>query len=492
MRYTATILLSFSIVFNIHSQILDLDFGDNGISLLDKYEEPGYEMFPVLDASGQMILAGLPSPSFMNSKVFVTRLNVDGSVDDNFGVDGYAEYDLGQGFVSITDFIQLDNGNLVVAGTAFQDGWLVMFDSEGSLVTDFGVNGFFDTQISADVNRVLVTQVNNRIFAVHKGRIGGSAHLATSYYNMDGTYDTSYGSNGTIVYQNLKFNSLNHVNWDYSSNGTFNGAYFSGSAPNNEDFTFIGNVSADGILNSDYGEDGLYRLSGADFIYDMSLDFDNELLFSARNGGDYVIHKLDNQGDLITDFGIGGMYTGNFSIPLRSVARIIPTADRGFLHLGSMDDFSDLKSVFQKHNEDGSVDEEIGEIVYDNQPIFPDNMLHADNGDIYITGYSIDGNNPDQLFVIKYKSDITEVENISQHTINISPNPSSIPRWTLSDESIDISEAKLLDISGRYLLELNVEKNQVYSNDKIESGLYILSVITSHGENVNAKVFVTE
>ena len=47
MRYITIILISFTVVFNSQSQVLDLDFGDNGISILDKYDTPGYEVIPV-------------------------------------------------------------------------------------------------------------------------------------------------------------------------------------------------------------------------------------------------------------------------------------------------------------------------------------------------------------------------------------------------------------------------------------------------------------
>ena len=494
MRYITIILISFTVVFNSQSQVLDLDFGDNGISILDKYDTPGYEVIPVLDESGQMLLAGIPNPSFMNSKIFIAKLNIDGSVDMDFGIDGYAEYDLGEGFVSMSDFIQLDNGNLIVSGTSFQDGWLIMFDAQGDLVTDFGDNGFFDTQKSADVNRMMITQVNDKIFCLHKDRIGGSAYLATSYYNMDGTYDTSYGDNGTVVYSELQFNSLSKVEWDYSSNGDFNGVYFYAFTPNGEDVSFVSYVSAEGVLSNSFADQGLYRVSGVDYLYDIAIDFNRDLLLTGRNGDNYVIQKLDSQGDIVTDFGTDGSYTDTWSLPLSTVQSIIPVADGGFLQSGGMDQFSDLKSVFQKHNQDGSVNDEIGEVIYDAQPIDPRGMVHADNGDIYIVGFTIvETSNIGQMFVIKYTSDITDVENILPAIINVSPNPSSNAQWTF-DKSviIDIADVKLLDFSGKYILDLETNQNQIYTQDKVDSGMYILSITTTKGETINTQVVISK
>ena len=48
-----------------------------GISILYKYDTLGFEVIPVLDEKGRMLLAGISNTSFMNSKVFITKLNVE-------------------------------------------------------------------------------------------------------------------------------------------------------------------------------------------------------------------------------------------------------------------------------------------------------------------------------------------------------------------------------------------------------------------------------
>lgn len=52
-----------------------------GISILYKYDTLGFEVIPVLDERGRMLLAGISNTSFMNSKVFITKLNVERSFD---------------------------------------------------------------------------------------------------------------------------------------------------------------------------------------------------------------------------------------------------------------------------------------------------------------------------------------------------------------------------------------------------------------------------
>ena len=52
-----------------------------GISILYKYDTLGFEVIPVLDERGRMLLAGISNTSFVNSKVFITKLNVERSFD---------------------------------------------------------------------------------------------------------------------------------------------------------------------------------------------------------------------------------------------------------------------------------------------------------------------------------------------------------------------------------------------------------------------------
>lgn len=493
MRY----YLFFSILFItsnlIIAQNLDPDFGDDGILLLDNYDDPGFEVYPILDTEGKLFIAGTPNQTFMNSRVFVTKVSSDGTVDTNFGQDGYAEYDLGNGFTGITDFIQLSNGNLLVAGTSFQSGWLVMFDAEGILISDFGDNGFFDTQISADNNRLHIAEVNDKILCVHKGPIGGVAYLATSVYNMDGTYDISYGLNGTIVYNDFQFSSIEHVSWDFDANNGLQGAYLAVYRLNGEEGSFVTYIDANGTLNDTFAEEGVYRLTGGDFIYDIALDFNKDLLISARSGSSYLIQKLDSNGDFVSDFGTDGMLQGTWSLPLNSVEKIIPLADGGFLQSGNMDEIAEGKSVFQKHNVNGSVDAEIGEVVYDLQAISSRDMLYSDNGDIYIFGFTIgEMLNVDQLFVIKYTSDITDVSEVSQSTIMLYPNPSAIPNWNLEGDPIDINKVSISNMEGKLVADLSFDLDHIYTNSDLDAGMYIISIQTSAGEIINTKMVLLD
>ena len=71
------ITIFFIVFFHCQFQNLDIDFVGKGISILYKYDTLGFEVIPVLDERGRMLLAGISNTSFMNSKVFITKLNVE-------------------------------------------------------------------------------------------------------------------------------------------------------------------------------------------------------------------------------------------------------------------------------------------------------------------------------------------------------------------------------------------------------------------------------
>jgi len=73
--------MSYITIFHCQFQNLDIDFVGKGISILYKYDTLGFEVIPVLDERGRMLLAGISNTSFVNSKVFITKLNVERSFD---------------------------------------------------------------------------------------------------------------------------------------------------------------------------------------------------------------------------------------------------------------------------------------------------------------------------------------------------------------------------------------------------------------------------
>ena len=65
------ITIFFIVCFHCQFQNLDIDFAGKAISILYKYDTIGFEVIPVLDERGRMLLAGISNMSFVNIKVFL-------------------------------------------------------------------------------------------------------------------------------------------------------------------------------------------------------------------------------------------------------------------------------------------------------------------------------------------------------------------------------------------------------------------------------------
>jgi uncharacterized delta-60 repeat protein len=130
------------------------------------------------------------------------RLNNDGSIDTTFGVDGIAstrfdtlnanEKEFPQHF-----FIQSD-AKIIVAclinynGTSM--GGIVRFSASGTVDTTFGNNGKVTTQTGNFYNPTIIGTQNNKFLIDVKI---SNTRLLTQF-NSDGSYDTSFGSNGSV------------------------------------------------------------------------------------------------------------------------------------------------------------------------------------------------------------------------------------------------------------------------------------------------------
>ena len=94
-----------------------------GISILYKYDTLGFEVIPVLDERGRMLLAGISNTSFVNSKVFITKLNVERSFD--IDVEDTANFTFEYDSFSVTfntSFVQNRQERIIKING--QDGWI--------------------------------------------------------------------------------------------------------------------------------------------------------------------------------------------------------------------------------------------------------------------------------------------------------------------------------------------------------------------------------
>jgi uncharacterized delta-60 repeat protein len=152
--------------------------------------------------------SGFPPPTTQFADIVVARYNADGSLDATFGTGGIVKTEIGAGVladVAQAVLVQADGG-IVVAGyttstTTAQDFVLVRYTAGGALDPTFGGgDGIVVTTVtpSSDQARSIVQQPDGRIVVV--GHALNGTDFALARYNVDGTPDATFGTNGVVVH----------------------------------------------------------------------------------------------------------------------------------------------------------------------------------------------------------------------------------------------------------------------------------------------------
>lgn len=187
---------------------LDSSFGTGGkviTSIVTATADRAYSV--ALQSDGKICVAGTSKIS--NYYDFaLTRYNTDGTLDTSFGGDGIVTTQISSG--NVYDYaygiaIQSD-GKIVAIGTtrvgSTYDLGMARYNIDGSLDTTFGGgDGIVTTALGSghDECTGLVLQPDGKILAV--GYSYGTAYykIAVARYNIDGTLDTAFGTNGKLI-----------------------------------------------------------------------------------------------------------------------------------------------------------------------------------------------------------------------------------------------------------------------------------------------------
>ena len=146
-----------NVVARIHENgILDMSFGSGGIAEIPVNEFPSSLIKIALHPSGKpIIVANDLSNMGNNSGLWISRLNVNGSLDMGFGNQGIATKAVGD-FISPHDFTIQHNGKIIITGRLADQGvsdvFVAKFYGNGEIDTDFGTNGIAISGNATDLN----------------------------------------------------------------------------------------------------------------------------------------------------------------------------------------------------------------------------------------------------------------------------------------------------------------------------------------------------
>jgi uncharacterized delta-60 repeat protein len=320
---------------------LDTTFGDNGkvwdTSLL-LAEVTGLALQP----DGKIVVVGdaLGEETF-TPDFFVARYNVDGSIDESFGLGGYVTTNFGlTEFGGTTDeasSVAIDSeGRIVVAGATRPDEFsphdfaLARYTSGGELDADFGSGGLVTTDFgAADVAFSVALQSDGKIVAagVTIDEIGGTSDFALARYDGSGVLDADFGVGGLVVTNISTLDSELGATLDIAQSVVVqpDGKIVAGGiAIETEDLADYALVRYDssGNLDSTFDGDGIVTsdFGAVDWIFGLALQPDGKIVAAGTShqgdsGFDFSLARYHANGALDASFGDGGWVTTDFGTP---------------------------------------------------------------------------------------------------------------------------------------------------------------------------------
>lgn len=353
---------------------LDSTFASNGVQILTPSTGFDNAYSVVLLDDGKMLIGGASEIGGGSWDVCVYRLNQDGSIDSTFATDGFAFADYMGYNQYVRKMIRLENGKLLFAGGIEDDNFQVdvfatQLNEDGTVDTTFGDNGTMVIHVDdgEDIANAAVEQPDGKIILVGNTQLPGFVYSnsVAIRLNMNGSIDEGYGNNGIVIVD---------VGFDYeSANAAMltddGGVLATGYVGNMHDDLLAFKLDAFGNLDPAFDLNGIatYILNNGDDIgYSiLKSPYDGKILIGGKIGSgstksDFLVMAIDETGKLDTSFGNNGL--NQINIKNSDVGISLAVQANGRIVLGGTagQGFATNDFAICRFNADGSIDSTFG------------------------------------------------------------------------------------------------------------------------------------
>lgn len=429
--------------------IVDSSFGLNGFVLIPQSPEVTIagNIFGQLKLSSdnKILLITSVLPNTFEVAGFhiaqVTKINLDGTLDLNYGTGGSYLSTREFGLRAIGVAKSIDDELTIVGFNGYLDDdfpqtiSIQKINSQGQLDTTFGTNGYIDLPYNSEIYSPVLAKIKGDFVYILFSSYEGNNYI--SKYNTAAlSYDMSFGENG-VVTGNSSTMVIDYFYIDDDSNAMYvSGGRVVQVALHLETLVVVKKY-VNGILDSNFG-----------------------------NNGEAIVDVLPN------------------TATVKFVQSIEKHANKILIHgdVYSVATAPYDKTFLAQINMDGSLDQNFGQNGVIINELFPsDNKTfgYVYNEDSIITCGScpsIDGFYPQRPCLIKYlKNGNLNIESFHNQNVSFYPNPVENLMYFRTDKNI--VSIDIYDYSGRLVGKYKSEGNSVNIGD-LQSGLYIGAVNT--------------
>jgi uncharacterized delta-60 repeat protein len=325
----------------VREVFLDKEFAVNGLYTLDN-QDYGILSKLQIQADGKILIAGT-----LNGQWYLQRLDRNGSLDNNFASNGTYRLAEDNGRDDRIYAIQIQaDGKILIAGN-LDDQWCVQrLNRDGSLDNNFAINGTYtpeeldgqELDEEADEIHAMQVQPDGKILIA--GDVDSGQYLQRLH--ADGSLDDDFTRNVRNALAQLVENNYSIHAMQVQPNGKILIAGVGG---------YLYRLHADGFLDRDFATNGICFLEDPlgqnNSINMVQVQADGKILVAGDNG---YLQRLHSNGSIDRGFARNGMYVLEDSRGQnRSINTVQIQANRKILIAGA-------GGYLQRLHENGSVD----------------------------------------------------------------------------------------------------------------------------------------
>ncbi len=364
---------------------VDASFGTNGAVVTD-FGQSSVINRAAVQPDGKIIAVGTVTVGG-NSDFAIVRYNTNGTLDTSFGSGGkvtaVAGGDAGGYGIALPG-----DGTILVSGTGGFKFALLSYTTNGAVNTAFGggsgqavtnpgASGSLSTAYAVTIQPAgLAVGQNAQIVAVGTTEpTSGHIAIVVARYNLDGSFDTTFGTNGTIVKSfNTGLGGGDYANSVVATRGGISGNTIKitvggyGTTSTNTFFELMRLTSA-GTLDTTLNGTGLKTLQFGRGFDDQAaaLVFQSGNLVLAgssvvnNNNSDFAAARFNNSdGSLDTNFNGTGILTADIASMTSTGQAVARQTDGKYVVTGYADNGINNVVATARYNTDGSLDSSFG------------------------------------------------------------------------------------------------------------------------------------
>ncbi|WHS59439.1 calcium-binding protein [Pseudomonas sp. G2-4] len=277
---------------------LDTSFHEGGVDSIPAAIAPAsrYELTAV-QPDGKVLIA-----IALDTGVQVERFNSDGTRDATFGQNGAITVDISHDFKDI-DLTANTDGTFQVSARGFDQATVTRIGNDGTFVDGFGDNGVLTVKIPADAyyNGGISTAVQADgsvvVGAAYNAAGAGDPTYALQRFNPDGQPDTQFGDDGVLY-----LSGAMGFGEDSVVTVQADGKIIVMGHGEGDTLATVARLNADGSFDTRFGSNGTVTFE-ADTPVALTVQGDGKILAAGTSNGDFSVIRLNADGSVDSSFG---------------------------------------------------------------------------------------------------------------------------------------------------------------------------------------------